>query len=75
MEYDEFKSRLKDIGLTVKDFAKLSGVGYGTCSSWARPNRKVSAWVDSWLNLYIENKEFQTYKELVQTLVGNVKAS
>jgi len=75
MEYEEFKNKLKGVGLTVKEFAKLSGVGYGTCSSWARPNRKVSAWVDSWLSLYIENQEFKKYKEVVQTLMGGVKAS
>jgi len=72
MEYEEFKNRLKEIGLTVKEFAKLSGVGYGTCSSWARPNRKVSAWVESWLHLYVKNQEYKKYKESINILMGGL---
>ena len=75
MEYEEFKKRLKDIGLSVKEFANLSGVGYGTCSSWARPNRKVSAWVESWLKLYLESQEYKKYKESIQILMSGINTN
>lgn len=72
MEYEEFKNKLKENGLTVKEFAKLSGVGYGTCSAWARPNRTISAWVKSWLDLYIESQECKKYKESLQAVMGGL---
>ena len=70
MEYEEFKKRLKEIGLTVKEFSKIAKVGYGTCSSWSRENRKVPDWVDAFLNIYIENQEYKKYKESLQAIIS-----
>ena len=72
MDYQEFKKILKENDLTIKEFAKLSGVSYGTCNAWGKPNRKVSEWVDSFLKLYIENQECKKYKESIQTLVSGL---
>jgi len=75
MEYDEFKRILKENNLTIKKFAQLAGISYRTCNTWGNPNKKVSDWVKSWLNLYIENQECKKYKESIQTLMSGVNTS
>ena len=69
MEYEVFKQALKDQGLTLKAFSELSGVQYSTCAKWGKSNRPVSDWVDSWLDLYIENKECKELKQLLKDTV------
>ena len=63
MDYEKFKTILKNNNLTVKEFSKLSGVSYGTCSKWGKNNRPVSDWVESWLNLYEKNKQLEALKD------------
>ena len=75
MEYKKFKEILKENNLTVKKFSELAGISYATCNTWG--NRGiVSAWVQSWLDLYIKNKDltegkkevidYQEYQKLLQ---------
>ena len=72
MNYEEFKTVLKENNLTIKEFANLAGVSYGTCNAWGKPNRKVSDWVNAFLNLYIENQECKKYKESMQTIMSGL---
>lgn len=69
MEYTTFKQILKDQGLTLKAFSELAGVKYDTCSKWGKDGRPVSDWVDTWLQLYIENKECRDLKETIRETV------
>ena len=71
MEYEEFKKRLKEIGLSVKEFSKISETSYNTCNTWSRSN-KVPNWVNAFLNIYIENQECTKYKESIQTLMSGL---
>ena len=66
MEYEKFKQTLKEQKLSLKAFSELSGVKYDTCSKWGKDNRPVSDWVESWLTLYIENKECKELKEIIR---------
>jgi len=66
MEYEDFKQTLKENNLTLKAFSELSGVLYGTCSKWGKDGRPVSDWVESWLTLYIENKECNELKVILR---------
>jgi len=63
MEYEEFKKILKENKLTIKEFSKLSGVSYRTCNNWSKSERSVSDWVESWLNLYMENQRLGKLKD------------
>ena len=72
MEIKEFKKILKDNELTLKKFAELSNMSYSTCLKWGKNDRPVSDWVESWLNLHIENKELRKYKESIQTLMSGL---
>ena len=69
MEYEDFKQILKENKLSLKEFSRLSGVKYDTCSKWGKDNRPVSDWVKSWLTLYIENKECKELKEIIKANV------
>ena len=62
MDYKEFKEILKKNKLTVKKFSELAGISYATCSTWSNRG-KVSGWVNSWLNLHIENQRLKELKQ------------
>lgn len=66
MEYEIFKQTLKDNNLSLRDFSILSRVKYDTCSKWGKADRPVSDWVESWLALYIENKECKELKQILK---------
>ena len=66
MNYEKFKQLLKANNLSLKTFSELSGVKYDTCSKWGKNNRPVSDWVESWLNLYIENKDCEQLKTILK---------
>ena len=68
MEYEKFREILKNQGLTVKKFSKLSGVSYGTSSKWGKDDRPVSDWVESWLTLYIENQRLKALEETIKDM-------
>jgi len=72
MEYKEFKEILKKNNLTIKRFSELANISYATCNNWSNKG-SVSSWVNSWLTLYVENKNLKNdkiddeeYQELLQ---------
>jgi len=66
---DEFKELLKQAGLTKKSFSELLGTSYHAVNGWGTNNRGYPYWVESWLNLYIENKECRELKQLLKDTV------
>jgi predicted transcriptional regulator len=89
MKYEEFKKVLKKNNLTIKKFSELANISYATCNTWSNRGA-VSAWVESWLNLYMQiqnlkennnnvlNEEYQELlqlKESLQAVMGGIKAS
>ncbi len=59
MDFDAFIIKLKDAGLSKEEFIELTGTNINTLKGWAteRQGRKVQHWVESWLDLYINNKK------------------
>jgi len=59
MEFDNFLELLKEAGLSKEDFTQLAGLSNNTLIGWAtqRQGKKTQAWVKSWLELYISNRE------------------
>ncbi|KIM08090.1 MAG: hypothetical protein KU29_05405 [Sulfurovum sp. FS06-10] len=59
MDFDTFLIKLKEASLSKEEFIELTGTNMNTLKGWAteRQGRKVQHWVESWLNLYIKNKE------------------
>lgn len=69
MEYEKFKEKLEEADLTLKSFSDLCGVSYSTCNNWRYAPKEgkqpeAPAWVESWLQLYMENKTLLEMKKL-----------
>ena len=62
----ELNERLKDAGLSKKDFAEKSGMSYGTVNNWGNDNQPVPPWVDSWLENFKAKKSMIEVKEVIK---------
>lgn len=69
MNRDTFKELLKKAGLTKKSFAELLETSYNAVNGWGTNDRGYPYWVESWLTLYIENKDCKELKEIIKTHV------
>ncbi len=66
MDKTLFNSLLKKADLSKKEFAGLIGTSGATVNNWGSSGRNVPYWVESWLNLYNENKNLKEIKQLIQ---------
>lgn len=69
MEKTLFHDLLKNAELSKKEFAVLVGTSPGAVSNWGTSGRDIPYWVESWLKLYIENKECKELKQLLKETV------
>jgi len=69
MNRETFKELLKQAGLTKKTFAELLGTSYNAVNGWGTNDRGYPYWVQSWLTLYIENKECKELKDIIRANV------
>lgn len=66
MDKHAFNDLLKYAGLSKKEFAEILGTTGGTISNWGNEGREIPYWVESWLQLYIENQQCKKIKEAIQ---------
>jgi len=66
---EQFKEMMKSAGLTKKSFSEILGTSYNAVNGWGTNNRGYPYWVESWLNLYIDNKECKELKQLLKDTV------
>jgi len=66
MDSENFKGLLKKAGLTKRTFSEILGTSYNAVNGWGTNGRGYPYWVESWLNLYIENKECKELKEIIR---------
>lgn len=66
MEKEKFNDLLKTAGLSKKEFGEILGTSGGTISNWGNEGREIPYWVESWLNLYIENQKCKKLKEAIK---------
>lgn len=66
MNKEIFKELLKKAGLSKKDFAEILDIPYQTANSWGANDRGYPYWIESWLNLYIENKDCKELKQMIK---------
>lgn len=69
MDSQQFKELLKKADLTKKTFSEMLGVSYNAVNGWGTNNRDYPYWVESWLTLYIENKECKELKEIIKASI------
>ena len=61
-----FNDLLKKCHLSKKEFAQIIGTSAGTISNWGNEDREIPYWVESWLNLYIENKSCKELRTMLK---------
>lgn len=66
MDKKTFNDLLKKSELGKKELAGLIGTSGATVNNWGSSGRNVPYWVESWLNLYVENKNLKEIKQLIQ---------
>ena len=66
MEKENFKQLLKKADFNKRTFSQYLGLKYQSVNSWGNNGRNVPYWVESWLNLYIDNKRCKQMKELLK---------
>lgn len=70
MESNQFKELLKKANFTKKSFASYVKIPHSTVNAWGSANKPpVPYWVESWLNLYIENKKCKELKQIIKDSV------
>ena len=69
MNIDYSEAKLKELDLTKRDFAELTGVAYQTIINWGSTN-KIPSWVDSWLANYAKACDFDALVRLVAPYVA-----
>lgn len=65
MKKQEFDGLLRDISLSRKEFADITGVAYSTIGNWHDEKKPVPDWVESWLENYIKSKELEKLKSIL----------
>ncbi|MDR1555384.1 MAG: hypothetical protein LBS39_05105 [Campylobacteraceae bacterium] len=68
MTNKELSFKLKEIGLSRKEFAQIIGYKYQTVLNWSR--NPVPPFVDSWIENYIHAKK---YKDLIASMLQSQK--
>ena len=66
MTNDEFEKLLKESELTKKEFARLVDMSYGGVVNWGRSTQTIPNWVESWLELYRKNRQFENLKKSIK---------
>ncbi len=56
MKKQDFDELLKESGLSRYEFAKETGLSYGSISNWNDEKKPVPHWVESWLKNYNKAK-------------------
>lgn len=70
MKKEELVKRLKELNLSLKDFANIANVPYSTINNWGFKEIPVPKWVESFLIHYEKSKK---YDYLVNEIFNNIK--
>lgn len=74
MDNHTFKNKLLDAGLEKEDFSKLTNISTSTIAGWTTKRNGEAqvfpAWVEPYLDLYIENKK---NKICIKTIINELK--
>lgn len=66
MTTEDFNLKLKDVGLSRKEFCEITGLAYSSVSNWHDENRPVPTWVESWLENFKAKKSMMEVKEVIK---------
>ena len=72
MTYDEFKLKLKEHNLDLKEFGEHVGMKYSGITKW-NLTPTVPLWVDRYFELYEENKKLNKFKTMLLEIADKLK--
>ncbi len=64
MDNKEFKSLLKDAGLTKKKLSEMLKISPHTVNGWGT-TKDIPYWVESWLKNYIKAQTLDSVKDVI----------
>ena len=67
LTHEEFKIKLKNLSLNLKEFCKIVDTSYSTVSKFGKSN-PMPGWVEPFLNLLQENKNMENIKQEIKSL-------
>jgi hypothetical protein len=65
MNKEKFNNLLSNANLSKKDFSEIFDLSQTTVNGWGGVDKAVPYWVESWLELYVENIKFKTLKSAI----------
>lgn len=65
MNYEEFCTRLEQIGMSKREFANAVGMNERAVTNWGSAEQ-VAKWVPSWLENYSKAKKVDDLKEFIK---------
>lgn len=71
MELEEFKVRLEDLNLNLKDFAEIVNIPYSTVTKYGRTT-PIPSWINSFLTIYTQNQKLESLKQDIKTLAAKL---
>lgn len=57
MTKEDFNNRLKDLGLSLKDFSKISNISYSTINNWGYTVKGKTIAIPLWVEPFLEHYE------------------
>ena len=71
MDRQQFNAMLDKSHLTKESFSQKVGLQYRSVNNWGTGAQNVPHWVESWLELYVENLQCKKLKEAIKGLEVN----
>lgn len=71
MELEDFKNKLEEVNLNLKDFSELVNIPYSTVTKYGR-STPVPTWVEPFLNIYIQNQKLESIKQEIKDLADRL---
>lgn len=60
-----FNTLLEEAELTKEGFSKIVELKYTSVNNWGS-SQNVPHWVESWMNLYVENQKYKKLKKAIK---------
>jgi DNA-binding transcriptional regulator YiaG len=68
MQRHEFNDLLEKACLSKEEFAKTVGLQYRSVNNWGTGAQNIPHWVESWLELYVENNQCKKIKAMIKEI-------
>lgn len=68
MDRQQFNKILEMVELSKEEFANKVGLQYRSVNNWGTGALNFPHWVESWLELYLENHQCKKIKDMIKKI-------